>query len=151
MKKNSKESSSKERKKIPRNFHIAPSYLYDDNYSDYAKSEGFRAYQDYSESGLSADQEPCGQHSGKGPKGYKRSDERINEDVCEALSQNAEIDATEIEVKVKGGIVNLSGTVESRHIKRLAEQIIDNLSGIVDIQNELRIDTTLASRGKTHA
>lgn len=80
-----------------------------------------------------------GSHVGKGPKGYRRSDERIREDVCETLTQHPEIDASQIEVVVKDGYVKLSGAVESRHMKRMAEDAIEGLSGITDIKNQLRI------------
>lgn len=76
-------------------------------------------------------------HTGRGPKGYKRADESIYEDVCEALSLNPVIDATHIEVSVKNGKISLKGHVESRDIKRLAEFEIEGISGVVDVQNEL--------------
>lgn len=82
---------------------------------------------------------PVGRHVGKAPKGYKRSDERIREDVCEALSEHPEIDASQIEVHVKNGIVNLTGTIESRQIKRLTEETIENLPGVVEVDNDIRI------------
>jgi len=43
-----------------------------------------------------------GPHAGRGPKGYQRSDERIREDVCDRLTEHPAIDASEIEVEVKG-------------------------------------------------
>ena len=78
-----------------------------------------------------------GGNIGKGPKGYKRSNERIHEEVCEALYRNQIVDASNIEVKVDDGVVTLSGTVASRYAKREVENCIENLSGIVDIRNEL--------------
>ena len=90
-----------------------------------------------------------GPHFGKGPKGYRRSDERIREEVSEALTRHPEIDAGEIEVQVKDAIVTLSGTIESRHIKRLAEDCVEEVLGIKDINNELRIDATLSSKDRT--
>lgn len=80
-----------------------------------------------------------GLHSGKGPKGYKRSDDRIREEVCEALSRSAEVDASDIDVTVKEGMVTLSGTVESRMAKREAEMCVEHLSGIEDVHNEIRV------------
>jgi hypothetical protein len=77
--------------------------------------------------------------SGVGPKGYKRSDERIYEEVCEALYRNPLVDASDIEVKVSEGIVTLSGAVDGRNAKREAESCIENLAGVEDIQNELRL------------
>ena len=78
-------------------------------------------------------------HRGRGPKGYSRSDERILEDVCETLSLNSDVDATDIDVSVKEGCVYLRGSVESRETKRLAEQILDNVSGVKDVQNLLTV------------
>lgn len=76
---------------------------------------------------------------GKGPKGYKRSDERIKDEVSEALYRDYHIDASEIEVDVKDGIVTLSGTVDSRQTKRAAEECIENLTGVSDVHNRIRI------------
>jgi len=81
-----------------------------------------------------------GQYTGKGPKGYKRSDEKIHEEACEALYRNPSVDASDIEVKVKDGLVSLSGTVNSRFAKRQAENCIENLPGVQDIQNELHLE-----------
>lgn len=76
---------------------------------------------------------------GQGPKGYKRSDDRIKEDVCETLARDHRIDASDMEVTVEDAMVTLSGTVESRMIKRAAEMVIENLSGVLDVKNELKI------------
>ncbi len=76
---------------------------------------------------------------GKGPKGYKRSDDRIKEDVCETLSRDHRIDASDIEVNVEDAMVTLSGTVDNREAKRTAEMIIENLSGVDDVKNEIRV------------
>jgi hypothetical protein len=78
-------------------------------------------------------------HSGRGPKGYSRKDERILEDVCEMLARSSDVDASQIEVEVKGGCVFLSGSVEDRHSKRMAELEIENISGVKDVQNLLTL------------
>src|SRR5690606_1350571 len=49
-----------------------------------------------------------GQHRGKGPKGYTRSDERIVEDINDRLTDDSYVDAENIEVGVNGGEVVLS-------------------------------------------
>ncbi|WP_408095943.1 BON domain-containing protein [Peredibacter sp. HCB2-198] len=93
-------------------------------------------------SGLSGETEETGSHpnfSGIGPKGYKRSDEKIYEDVCEALMRHRAIDASNIIVKVSSGTVNLSGKIENRGIKKLAESIIENIPGVKDVTNELAV------------
>ena len=76
---------------------------------------------------------------GKGPKGWKWSDERIRDQVSEALYRDYHVDASEIEVEVKEGVVTLSGTVDSRESKRAAEECIENLSGVTDVHNRIRI------------
>jgi osmotically-inducible protein OsmY len=78
-------------------------------------------------------------HTGKGPKGYKRSDDRIKEEVCEILARNPRIDASDIEVEVSNAMVSLSGTVDSKEIRRAAEIAIENLSGVEDVKNEIRV------------
>jgi osmotically-inducible protein OsmY len=78
-------------------------------------------------------------YAGRGPKGYKRSDERIREDVSEALTRSHEVDATNIEVTVSDGVVTLAGSVDDRHAKRMAEDIAEDVSGVRDVQNQLRV------------
>jgi osmotically-inducible protein OsmY len=78
-------------------------------------------------------------HRGKGPSGYVRSDERIRELVCEALTDDHDIDATHIEITVKNGEVVLGGTVEDRRQKRMAEDCVEHVSGVKDVQNQIRI------------
>lgn len=75
---------------------------------------------------------------GKGPKGYVRSDERIREDVCDRLSDDDELDASEITVNVSGGEVRLEGTVLDRHSKHRAEDVAEAVSGVRDVTNNLR-------------
>ena len=82
-----------------------------------------------------------GSFAGRGPKNYKRSDERIEEDVCERLTENAELDASDIEVQVQNGEVTLSGTVEHRYFKKLAEHIAESVSGVQDVHNQIRINS----------
>lgn len=81
-----------------------------------------------------------GRYSGMGPKGYKRSDDRIKEDVCEALTHDSELDASNIDVEVKDGMVTLTGTVESRMAKRQAEDCVEHLSGVKDVTNNIRVE-----------
>jgi len=81
----------------------------------------------------------AGPHSGRGPQGYRRSDARIEEDICERLTHHGMLDATGIQVQVENGEVTLTGWVESRQAKRLAEDILDGVSGVRDIHNQLRV------------
>ena len=82
-----------------------------------------------------------GGHYGRGPKGYRRTDERIREDVNEALFRDEHVDASEIEVEVKEGDVTLMGTVDSREAKRQAEDCVWNVSGVRNVTNTLRVES----------
>ncbi|HEU4579184.1 MAG TPA: BON domain-containing protein [Polyangiaceae bacterium] len=75
---------------------------------------------------------------GKGPKGYVRSDERIREDVCDRLSDDDELDASDITVTVSNGEVRLEGTVLDRQSRHRAEDLAESVSGVQDISNNLR-------------
>src|SRR5207249_6471844 len=74
-------------------------------------------------------------HRGKGPANYQRSDERIRESVCEALTDHDAIDATDLEVTVKAGEVTITGTVEDRAQKRFTEDIVEQIPGVREIHN----------------
>jgi len=88
--------------------------------------------------GMSAGQ-TGGLYTGRGPKGWKRGDERIMEDVCQRLTEHPGIDASDIEVKVENGEVTLTGTIEDRRIKRMAEDTAEDVSGVTEVHNQLRV------------
>lgn len=83
-----------------------------------------------------------GAHRGRGPKGYTRSDERIREDINDRLSDDSFLDASEIDVTVSNGEVTLTGTVENRIDKRRAEDLAEDISGVKNVQNQLRVKQT---------
>jgi hypothetical protein len=76
--------------------------------------------------------------AGRGPRNWQRSDARIEEDVCDALMHHPAVDASELEVRVENGEVTLSGEVEDRRTKRLAEEIVEQCAGVHDVHNRLR-------------
>jgi osmotically-inducible protein OsmY len=79
-----------------------------------------------------------GQFAGRGPKGYQRSDERIRDDVNEWLTRHPDIDASDIDVIVERCEVTLTGAVEDRRDKRLAEDIAESVPGVNQVHNQLR-------------
>jgi hypothetical protein len=81
-----------------------------------------------------------GRYAGRGPKGYQRSDERIRETVSEALARDGDLDASEIEVSVERGEVTLNGSVPNRWSKRLAEDLAQDLPGVKELHNRLRVE-----------
>lgn len=84
--------------------------------------------------------EDRGPHYGKGPRGYKRSDARILEEVCEAIADQGHIDATAVEVGVVEGLVTLRGTVEQRRDKKGLEHLVELIRGVEEIQNDIRLE-----------
>ncbi len=78
-------------------------------------------------------------HEGRGPKGYRRSDDRIREDVSDRLTDDPFIDASEIEIQVSDAEVTLTGTVDSRNARRRAEDLAERVSGVTHVQNNLRV------------
>lgn len=79
------------------------------------------------------------EHRGRGPKGYRRSDARIEEDLNDRLTDDGYLDATDILVSVKDGEATLSGMVSRREDKRRAEDVADRVMGISHVQNNLRV------------
>lgn len=84
--------------------------------------------------------QPDESHRGRGPANYTRSDERVLEDVCDALTEDWGVDARKIDVTVTNGEVTLEGTVPSRDQKRRAEDCVENITGVRHVQNNLRAE-----------
>ncbi|WP_437291107.1 BON domain-containing protein [Sorangium sp. So ce406] len=88
---------------------------------------------------------------GRGPKGYKRSDSRILEDICEMLSDRDDIDPSEVTVRVQNCEVTLEGTVNERHHKRIIEQVAESVRGVDDVHNQIRVQRPGATTTVTSA
>jgi osmotically-inducible protein OsmY len=87
----------------------------------------------------SLDEARKGSQRGRGPRDYRRSDERIREDINDRLTDHEYLDAYDIQAAVSDGEVTLSGTVNTRRDKRLAEDLADSVSGVKNVQNQLRV------------
>lgn len=72
------------------------------------------------------------------PKNYTRSDQRICEDVCDQI-MNSDIDCSDVEVDVKDGKVVLTGTVHERWMRHEIEDTADNVPGVKDVENQIRV------------
>ena len=66
-------------------------------------------------------------------------DERIRAEVMQRLADDWYVDAGDIAVSVENGEVRLTGSVENRPEKRLAEDCADDVAGVRDVVNSLRI------------
>jgi hypothetical protein len=108
-------------------------------HEDWERTSGDRPLTHYKQSVASASSGP---YVGRGPRGYRRPDSRIHEDVCELLTRHGQIDASDVDVSVEHGVVTLHGSVDGRHTKRLIEDVIDDVTGVKDVRNELSVDQT---------
>lgn len=95
------------------------------------KREGYRSIDERIESGQG--------HRGKGPRAYRRSDERILEDLNQRLHDDPWLDASDLEISSEGGEVILTGTVPDKFSKRRAEDLAESISGVRSVGNKLRI------------
>jgi hypothetical protein len=70
---------------------------------------------------------------------FKRANERVREDICDKLTDDDYIDASDIDVVVDEGVVYLRGYVPDRPTKRSAEAVAESVRGVREVINELRI------------
>jgi osmotically-inducible protein OsmY len=110
---------------------------YGSNYSGGHYGQG-RFAQGGSFAGTQANQESRG-YQGVGPKGYTRSDERLKEEISERLTDDSQIDASDISIECSNGKITLSGQVDERWMKHRVEDLVDRSSGVKDIDNRLTV------------
>src|ERR1700719_848538 len=68
-----------------------------------------------------------------------RADSDIKRDVEEELKWEPNVDATDIAVAVKNGVVTLTGFVRSFAHKRAAENAAKRVAGVVGLANDLEV------------
>jgi osmotically-inducible protein OsmY len=78
-------------------------------------------------------------YSGIGPKGYKRSDAVLEEEIVRRLTHHPNIDASAVNVVVKNNVALLSGVVFDREDKFTIEDVIDDIHGIDDLKNDIKV------------
>ena len=76
-------------------------------------------------------------YRGLGPRGYVRSDQRIYEDICDRLTENPFIDASDIAVSVRDRTVTLTGSVDNILALHHAEGMAREVAGVADLRNDL--------------
>jgi len=76
------------------------------------------------------------------PEQEQYNDEDLKKNVKIALELNVSIDATQIEVKVFNGIATLEGSVDAYWKKEIAEDVVSEVSGIIDVINKIIIIPT---------
>jgi osmotically-inducible protein OsmY len=69
----------------------------------------------------------------------RRPDEALSRELQEILTKDPELDATEIEVAVEDGAVTLSGVVYSSDARLLAEELVESVTGVREVHNNLKV------------
>lgn len=69
-----------------------------------------------------------------------RSDEKIASDVCAALSRDVWLDERRVAVRVREGVVYLSGNVETYPAKSHAEGDAWSVEGVVDVVDDIAVE-----------
>jgi hypothetical protein len=77
----------------------------------------------------------------RGPKNYRRPDERILEDVYLRLLRDPAIDSSDVSIEVHRGVATLVGTVPTRHMKHEIEDAVYAIPGIEDIDNRIKVNS----------
>jgi hypothetical protein len=72
----------------------------------------------------------------------------VLEEASQALEDHPEVDASEVEVSCSQGEIVLKGTVPERRMKRLAEECVEDLPGVRDVRNEIRVSQQGEQRGE---
>src|SRR5690606_2365015 len=75
----------------------------------------------------------------RGPRNYRRSDERIQEDICEQIVARDDLDASQVEIETKDGNVTLTGEVPERRMRYAIEDIAAESFGVRDVDNRIRV------------
>ena len=71
----------------------------------------------------------------------RRSDDSIQEEIRHSLADHPDLDASEVEVTVEGGEVTLTGSVEDRDARWLAEDLVESVLGVSLVHNRLRVSS----------
>ncbi|HVQ47200.1 MAG TPA: BON domain-containing protein [Gemmatimonadales bacterium] len=69
----------------------------------------------------------------------RRPDAQLAQELQEILTKDPELDSTEIEVEVEGGAVTLRGVVDSSDARLLAEELVESVTGVREVHNNLKV------------
>jgi osmotically-inducible protein OsmY len=68
-----------------------------------------------------------------------KTDSQIQRDVLEELKWNTRVKETDIGVEVAGGIVTLTGTVDSWTVRVVAQEAAHRVAGVLDVANNIQV------------
>jgi len=70
------------------------------------------------------------------------TDAEIRNNIQNILSWNTDIDVMDIDVSVEGGVVTLEGTVDEYWKKWKAVELVSDVSGVIDVLDEMTVVST---------
>ena len=73
------------------------------------------------------------------PRGIRRSDAELYEDICEALLQHADVDCSDVTVAVHESEVTLDGSVPQRCMRYVIEDLAAGHPAVRDVDNRIRV------------
>jgi len=76
----------------------------------------------------------------------RHADELIREEVYQALDCRADIDAPNISLHVRSGVVTIEGEVNDAIVRHRIEECIDGVDGVKDINNRLHLSASQPRR-----
>lgn len=76
------------------------------------------------------------------------SDQKLRNDVLVALQKAPMVDAEDVNVEVKDGVVFLEGFVRSQDRKEAVEKLALNLMGVVSVENHINVSGKTMSASK---
>lgn len=76
---------------------------------------------------------------GKGPKGYRPRDDRVQELVCERLTEDPELDASELSITVECDIVKVSGAIQSTRMRDRVLSDIRDVHGVIGVVDDVHL------------
>ncbi len=90
------------------------------------------------EGGMDRPARPMRPPRGRAPRGYRRSSERILADLCDGLMRSW-VDAEDVDIRVRDGVVLLSGVVRSADERHATEALARDVLGVKEVINDIRV------------
>lgn len=73
------------------------------------------------------------------PRGIRRSDPELYEDICVALLHRDDLDSSDVTVAVREGEVTLDGSVPERSMRYLIEDLAAGHPAVRDVDNRIKV------------
>jgi hypothetical protein len=99
--------------------------------ADWADPMGFRTFRPHERRSSAAGRQ--------GPKNYRRSNERILDEIYLLLLTAPAVDSSDVSVEVHHGVATLAGTVPHRQMKHAIENIAASVRGVEDVENRIHV------------